>query len=274
MRGISGCTRWLVMVLGGMTVQFCFGGSPVYVGTSKHSNRSMDSVEHVEWQRLLSKYVDQSGRVDYAGWKKSAEDQKRLDRYLRSLSAANRAVAAKRNSQLAFWINAYNAVTIRGILREYPTTSIRNHTPRLFGYHIWKDLKLYVGGKPYSLDQIEHEILRKMSEPRIHFAIVCASVSCPRLLNEAYTGEKLDTQLSVNAKDFFSREQNFRYDGSADRFYLSAILDWFGDDFGDNQADVLKGISDWLPSQAAIRAARKNSPSVEYIDYNWDLNRQ
>jgi hypothetical protein len=183
-------------------------------------------------------------------------------------------VKAKRESQLAFWINAYNAVTIRGILREYPTTSIRNHTPRLFGYHIWKDLKLYVGGKPYSLDQIEHEVLRKMNEPRIHFAIVCASISCPRLLNEAYAPKKIEIQLAANAKDFFSREQNFRYDRLTNRFHLSAILDWFSEDFGSNQAEVLNAISEWLPTESAIRAARTSSPNVSYLDYNWNLNRQ
>ena len=125
----------------------------------------------------------------------------------------NREIKAKRESQLAFWINAYNAVTIRGILREYPTTSIRSHTPRLFGYHIWKDLKLYVGGKPYSLDQIEYEVLRQMDEPRIHFATVCASISYPNLLNEAYVPGELEIQLAANAKDFFRASRTFATTG-------------------------------------------------------------
>lgn len=274
MRGFSSCTRCWVLFLGAITVQVACAGSPVFVGTRKHSKRSMDTIDHAEWERLLSKHVDQNGRVDYAGWKKSAADQERLNRYLNSLSTADGGVKAKRESQLAFWINAYNAVTIRGILREYPTTSIRNHTPRLFGYHIWKDLKLYVGGKPYSLDQIEHEVLRKMNEPRIHFAIVCASISCPRLLNEAYAPKKIEIQLAANAKDFFSREQNFRYDRLTNRFHLSAILDWFSEDFGSNQAEVLNAISEWLPTESAIRAARTSSPNVSYLDYNWNLNRQ
>ena len=197
-----------------------------------------------------------------------------LDRYLALLSQAGVSAPAKRPAQLAFWINAYNAVTVRGILREYPTTSIRNHTAKLLGYNIWKDLQLYVGGKPYSLDQMEHELLRKMSEPRIHFAIVCASIGCPRLLNEAYTPARLEEQLQTNAKDFFRRSQNFRYDANARKFYLSAILDWFGGDFGADQSARLKRISAWLPTAEAAQAATRNAVSVSYLDYNWQLNKQ
>ena len=249
-------------------------GTPVYLGKSKHASRSMDVADHQDWHQLLQKYVDDRGRVDYASWKSNADDTRRLDRYLNELSSSTRTVESEKSARLAFWINAYNAVTIRGILREYPTTSIRNHTPRLFGYHIWKDLKLYVGGRAYSLDQIEHEILRKLDEPRIHFAIVCASIGCPRLLNQAYTPQQLETQLETNAKHFFAQRQNFRFDVSAKRFYLSAILNWFGEDFGESKAAVLKRISSWLPNDAATKAARSNSVSISYLDYDWNLNKQ
>ncbi|MCP4172364.1 MAG: DUF547 domain-containing protein [Fuerstiella sp.] len=111
----------------------------------------------------------------WRAWHSSAVDIRALDRYL----STGRANQTTKNGKLAFWINAYNAATIRGILREYPTTSIRNHTARLFGYNIWKQLQLYVGNKAHSLEGIEHQVLRKMNEPRIHFAIVCASIGCP-----------------------------------------------------------------------------------------------
>lgn len=251
-----------------------FGGEPVYVGSSKHLNRSMDAVDHSPWDQLLQKYVDSNGRVNYSAWKSATDDLRALDRYLSELSAANVSVSATSESRLAFWINAYNAVTVRGILREYPTTSIRNHTARLFGYNIWKDLKLYVGGKAYSLDQIEHELLRKMGEPRIHFAIVCASIGCPRLLNRAYVSDRLENQLEENAKHFFSQRQNFRYDAAAKRFYLSAILDWFGEDFGASQAKVLQRIAAWLPTESAIVAAKNNTVRISYLDYDWNLNKQ
>ncbi|MCP4169779.1 MAG: DUF547 domain-containing protein, partial [Fuerstiella sp.] len=178
------------------------------------------------------------------------------------------------SAKLAFWINAYNAVTVRGILREDPTSSSRNHTAKLFGYNIWKQLQLYVGGKPHSLEGIEHEILRKMNEPRIHFAIVCASIGCPRLLNEAYTPQRVQQQLEASAKDFFRRSQNFRHDKAANRFYVSEILSWFATDFGADQAVQLKRISQWLPTAAAQQAAQRNAVSLSYLDYDWNLNEQ
>ncbi len=234
-------------------------GSAVYVGKQSSSRLSMDKIDHAAWDQLLQKYVDKNGRVNYQALLASTTDSRALDRYLDQLSSASATTPASRNAQLAFWINAYNAVTVKGILREYPTSSIRNHTARLIGYNIWHDLQLYVGGTPHSLDQIEHKILRKMGEPRIHFAIVCASIGCPRLLDRAYVADKLDEQLESNAKDFFARRQNFVHDASGARFQISAILDWFGEDFGANQAAQLRKIAGWLPTEAAKAAARSGN---------------
>jgi len=261
------------LVLAATTVD-ARAGTPVYVGTKQTKQASMNDIDHSDWNALLAKYVDKDGQVNYQAWKATSADVAVLDKYLGHLSSARRQVAASREARLAFWINAYNAGTIRGILREYPTTSIRNHTAKLWGYNIWKDLKLYVGGEPVSLDAMEHEILRKMSEPRIHFAIVCASIGCPRLLNQAYQADKLDAQLETNAKDFFSRRQNFQYDANSKQFYMSAILDWFGEDFGANQQARLRRIASWLPTPAATDAAKRNAVSVSYLDYDWNLNKQ
>ena len=149
---------------------------------------SLDRIQHAEWDGLLKKYVNSSGLVDYNSWKSSHADIVALEHYLSHLSRSNG--QGTKDQQLAFWINAYNAVTVKGILREYPTSSIRNHTAKFVGYNIWKNLKLQVGDQQVSLDGMEHQILRKMGEPRIHFAIVCASIGCPRLLNEAYVAER------------------------------------------------------------------------------------
>jgi hypothetical protein len=249
-------------------------GSPIYVGSKASPRVSLDQIDHSRWNAILNAYVDTDGMVNYQALKASAADVAKLDRYLAGLSSADPSIAATKPAKLAFWINAYNAVTVRGILREYPTSSIRNHTARLFGYNIWKDLKLYVGGQAYSLEQIEHEILRKMSEPRIHFAIVCASVGCPRLLGEAYVGDRLESQLQANAKDFFARSRNFRYDKSGQRFYLSSILSWFAEDFGSSQAAQLRTISPWLPTTGATDAAKRNGVGISYLDYDWSLNKQ
>ncbi len=266
----------LAMVLAAAAGQVARAGAKVYVGARVSAGRqvSMDRIDHSVWNSMLRKYVDQNGMVNYRALKASSNDVQAIAGYLKTLSAASTRLHASRDARLAYWINAYNALTMHGILREYPTSSIRNHTAKLFGYNIWKDLQLYVGGQPYSLEQIEHQVLRKMGDPRIHFAIVCASISCPRLLNEAYVANRVQQQLDANARDFFSRPQNFRYDQRNRRFYMSAILSWFGEDFGANQAAQLRKIAPWLPDAASRQAAMQNSVSVSSLNYNWNLNEQ
>ena len=248
----------------------------VEVGRSVPASRqvAMDKIDHSAWDTLLQKYVDDRGRVDYRGWKASRQDMQRLDHYLETLSTASRRVRSSRAAQLAFWINAYNAVTIRGILREYPTTSIRNHTAKVWGYNIWKNLLLHVGDTTISLNDMEHEVLRKMGEPRIHFAIVCASHSCPRLLNRAYVADKLEDQLATNTRNFFSNPGNFRYDAGRNTFLLSSILKWFAEDFGATTKVQLRTIAPYLPDRAAQAAARRGTVRVQYLDYDWSLNEQ
>ena len=251
-------------------------GPKVSVGSAVPTNQqvSMDHINHLAWDALLRKYVDPNGRVNYRAWQSSQTDSNALTKYLSTLSTASTSIRASKPATMAYWINAYNAVTIQGILREYPTTSIRNHTARLYGYNIWKDLLLNVGGKQVSLNQMEHEVLRKMGEPRIHFAIVCASHSCPRLLSEAYVADKLEQQLTVNTKNFFANSENFRYDARGKRFQLSSILDWFASDFGSDQAAQLKTIARYLPDKASYQAALSNNVKVAYLKYDWSLNDQ
>ncbi len=270
---------WIVAcVVLAATAVFVFrpgtAAAEVVVGRVVPANQrvSMDQIDHSLWDGLLSRYVDDQGRVDYASWKASANDVAQLDQYLATLSSADPDKPADRRSKLAFWINAYNAVTVRGILREYPTSSIRNHTAKLVGYNIWDDLLLVVGDYKVSLNQMEHEILRKMGDPRIHFAIVCASHSCPRLLNRAYVPQRVDEQLTENARVFFANPENFRYDQSSGTFSLSSILKWFATDFGATKAEQLKTIAQWLPTEAAQRAALAGNVKVRYLDYDWSLN--
>jgi hypothetical protein len=252
----------------------CLAGPVVTIGAQVPASRrvDMESIDHSAWDALLKRYVDDHGMVHYAAWKASAEDQQNLDRYLAHLSAASLSRSSSRQAQLAFWINAYNAVTVKGILREYPTTSIRNHTAKLFGYNIWKDLQLAVEGNHYSLEQIEHEILRKMGEPRIHFAIVCASIGCPPLLNEAYMADRLEEQLSANTRAFFGAPAKFRYDAGKQTIFVSPILKWFAEDFGANQAERLRRIAPYLPDEPARRLATSGAARISYLEYDWGLN--
>ena len=273
-RVLVGLATLLAVALGANSV--CSGANKVSVGRNVSRGKlvSMDQVKHGAWDALLARYVDDSGNVAYSLWQKSAVDMRALDAYLAALSAADPQTSASEPAQLVFWINAYNAVTVRGILREYPTTSIRNHTPKLFGYNIWYDLLLTVGGRQYSLHQMEHEILRKMDKPRIHFAIVCASRSCPRLLNEAYAADKLEDQLTDNTKVFFANPGNFRFEPGSRRMQLSSIVKWYSEDFGDGQAEQLRTIAPYLPNRRAHDAAMKNAVVVSYLEYDWLLNDQ
>ena len=234
---------------------------------------SLNDVDHSAWDDLLGRYVTAEGLVDYRGLKASDDDTAALRGYLAQLSRVDPQKAASPEATLAFWINAYNAVTVEGIRREYPTSSIKNHVG-LVGYNIWDDLLLRVGGKTYSLNAIEHEILRKLGEPRIHFAIVCASIGCPRLLNEAYVAARLDEQLTDNARHFFGQTRNFRVDPSANTVYLSSILSWFDTDFGPTRAAQLERVARYLPDDAAREAAADPGVTVSYLDYDWNLNEQ
>ncbi|MCA9012480.1 MAG: DUF547 domain-containing protein [Planctomycetaceae bacterium] len=233
---------------------------------------SMDDVDHAVYDQLLQTYVNGDGMVNYAAWRGSDTDRKSLQNYLVRLGQALPAVKASRAGQLAFWINAYNATTIEGILQVYPTSSIRNHTAKVAGYNLWKDLPLLVGGKPHSLDAMEHQVLRKMGEPRIHFAIVCASVGCPRLMNEAYTPDRIEEQLALNTRDFFSRSQNFQVDQSG-VMHVSSILDWFGEDFGPTQQAQFTALQQYLPEDAQRMAVNPRTRLV-FQDYDWSLNEQ
>jgi len=239
---------------------------------SEKNQVPMHEIDHSAWTALLQKHVNENGEVNYEAFK--AQDREALGAYLNLLSTASTRVETTREASLAFWINAYNAVTVEGILREYPTSSIRNHTAKLVGYNIWKDLLLAVGNTQISLNDMEHEVLRKMGDPRIHFAIVCASHSCPRLLNQAYTAENLEAQLVANTQAFFANRENFQYDPNQRQFKLSSIIDWFKEDFGNDQANQLATIAPYLPDQQAYDAAVANSVRVSYLEYDWSLNEQ
>jgi len=164
----------------------------------------LDQIDHTVWDELLKKYADANGMVNYKAWKANSSDAQALDQYLENLSHSNG--QGTKEQKLSFWINAYNAVTVKGILREYPTSSIRNHTAKLIGYNIWKNLKLIVGGKPVSLDEMEHQVLRKMGEPRIHFPclgpILVSSTDAESLVLVLNAGFCAVCELTIMAGSF------------------------------------------------------------------------
>jgi len=231
----------------------------------------IDQVDHTAFDQLLRKHVDADGRVNYRAWHQSTADRTALKTYLDHLSCANSDLPSNRAAILSYWINAYNAVTIEGILQVYPTPTIRNHTSETGGFNIWKNMMFIAGQKQVSLEDIEHKILRKMGEPRIHFAIVCASVGCTRLLNEAYVPDRLADQLVVNTKDFFNRQQNLQVNGNVLR--MSKIISWFGTDFAPSQQQQVQVLSKYFPQHAQQVVASGNY-GVDFLEYDWNLNTQ
>jgi hypothetical protein len=232
---------------------------------------SIESIGHDRWASLLARYVDADGNVDYARWKASPTDQQALADYLESLSRADPSQKCSRSARLAFWINAYNALTVHGILREYPTTSIQNHTGTL-QYNIWRDLLLRVGQRSYSLGQIEHEVLRPLGEPRVHFAIVCASRGCPRLLDRPYEARRLEEQLFENSRVFFADPTKFVVDTVHNEVRVSPILSWYAADFGGSTEAILAAIRPYLSESDAQALSRLKGPRLDFLDYDWRLN--
>lgn len=212
------------------------------------------TLDHSQWNNLLKEFVSNDGHVDYKGLKSK---QKELDAYISYLSNNTPNAEWSKKETLAYWINAYNALTIDLILKHYPVKSIKDIK------NPWKQQLWTLGGEAYDLDHIEHSILRKLNEPRIHFAIVCASYSCPKLANTAYTATNLEDQLTEAAKCFL--EDTTRNQISASEIKLSKIFKWFASDFKHNGSLI-----DFLNkySKVTIDADAKKS----YLDYNWSLN--
>lgn len=230
-----------------------------------------DQIDHQAWDRLLSKYVDGRGNVAYPSLLANEADRRNLVTYLRHLGSVDTSRNASTAGEMAFWINAYNAWTIEGILQVFPTTSIKNHAPDAKGFNIWDDFKMTVDGGGYSLNDMEHKILRTMGDPRIHFAIVCASRGCPQLSQRAYFPQSLDQQLSNNARLFFRSPDKFRYDVRTRSLELSPIIDWFGEDFGSTQTERLRYLAQFMPADAA-NLATSGSANVTSLGYDWSLN--
>jgi hypothetical protein len=235
---------------------------------------SIAEIDHLDWDKLLRRFVDDAGDVDYAGWNESPADLQSLDDYLSALSRAEPNRESSREARLAFWINAYNALTIRGILREHPTLGLKTGEARGSQPDLWSGLFLRVGDKDYSLGQIENELLRPLRDPRVHFAIVCGSRGCPRLLNRAYQSGELEQQLRENSRCFFADPRKLEYDPSTGQLRLSPTLKSYAKDFGGSDSEILETIAPYLPERVNRRRSRTGGLRAGYLDYDWSLNEQ
>lgn len=235
----------------------CQSAVPGMAGTTPPSHKS--------WDELLKANVSAEGKVNYKGFIK---EKVKLDAYLKNISenAPDRKTWSK-NEQLAYWINTYNAFTVKLIVDNYPVESIKDLGPALkipLIKDVWHFEFFQIGGQESSLDEIEHSILRKeFEEPRIHFAINCASVSCPPLLNEAFEAAIIDAQLEKVAKRFINDSSRNKI--SPEAVQVSSIFSWFKVDFTKNGSLI-----DFLNKYSTTKINPK--AKVSFLDYDWNLN--
>jgi hypothetical protein len=223
----------------------------------------INPVQHGEWDALVKKHVAQDGMVDYAGFLK---DKKALQHYVDYLSTHQPSAKWSKNEKLAYWINAYNAFTVKLIVDHYPVKSIKDIKKGIpFVNSVWDIPFIPMGKEKIDLNYIEHSILRKeFKDPRIHAAINCASFSCPLLRNEAYTANEIDRQLEEAMRKFINDPQRNQVDKSSVK--ISKIFSWFSGDFKLNGASVIDYLNKYAKKSIDYNA------KMDYLDYDWDLN--
>ncbi len=224
------------------------------------------------WDELLGSYVrpDSTGlnRVDYAAWKASAGDMRALDAVVAGLAGLKVSSLAKA-TQFATWANLYNAITIQVVLARYPVKSIRDIKPSLLAMGPWKEPRVRVEGKQLSLDDIEHNILRKQwRDPRVHYAVNCASIGCPNLGRRGWRAETLDADLDAAARAFVNSPRGVRVVGPQ-KLRVSSIYQWFKVDFGNNEAGILTHLRRYA---APTLLAQMNNARIVGDDYDWSIN--
>lgn len=251
-------TRYIVAALALLLVSAC--------GTVPTSFRPADPLspivfDHAALDGVLHAHV-QDGVVDYPAVAKDA----RFAEYLAQLKRLDPNGLPTPEARLTFWINAYNAFAMQGILEGFsPLTSSGK-------YQYFVAQKYEVGGASVNLYGLEHGILRPLCEPRIHFAIVCASRSCPKQISEAYDPARMEQQLDEGARQFINDPTRNRFDAVEKIAHLSMIFDWFKDDFMAHGGSVLQYVARYVNDPALARELETGRYTIKYLDYDWRLN--
>ena len=220
-------------------------------------------ITHEIWNTLTKTHVSESGQVNYKGFQK---DSVTLNKYIDLLSQnhPNKKNWSK-NEQLAYWINAYNAFTVKLIIDNYPTKSIKDVKGGVpFINSVWDIKFIEIEGATYDLNNIEHGIVRKQfDDPRIHAALNCASISCPKLRNEAFTPERLESQMEDQMKYFINNPVKNKI--TSDDIQLSKLMKWYKGDF------TKKGkLIDYLNKYSEVKINK--DAKISHLDYDWNLN--
>lgn len=236
------------------------------------NNTSRMEIDHSDWQNFLNLYVQEQtdgfNTVNY--YAVTDADKQALKQYLKHLESTQ-IRHFRKAEQKAFWINLYNAQTINLILDHYPVASITDIdiSPGFFSNGPWKKKLLVVEGQALSLDDIEHRILRPIwNDPRIHYAVNCASIGCPNLNTQAFTGSNSEQLLEESAQTFINHPRGVRIENG--KLILSKIYSWFSEDFGKNEPNIIRHLQIYASDE--LKAKLKTIKEVDHYEYDWSLN--
>ena len=282
--GVDKSNQFLVLLPLVLVLTSCSGYSNShFIGSQGKAEQASSLVaaqplNYEDYADVLKKYVDSSGRVDY---EKLKGDRQKLDQFNAGIASVSPALYESwtKEEKIAFLVNAYNSLTLESIINHYPVKSIKD----IFG--VWDRQQFKVIGQEMTLNNIEHETLRKnFNEPRIHMALVCASIGCPNLRTEPYTSQKLNAQLDRQSRIFLANPRNFRIERDSNKVYVSSIFKWFGEDFEKNygktqnlaglnnkETAFLNFISQYV-SPADREYLHQGGYHVDYLNYDWSLN--
>lgn len=223
---------------------------------------SVHASEHDLFDAVLKENVSPEGQVNYPGIK----DDSRFLEYIDYLAGANPDAYATKQEKLAFWINAYNALTMKGILDGLSPGSFFSRIT------FFKTTDYKVAGREINLYDLERDIIIPFNEPRIHFAINCASASCPILIPEAYTAKKLEQQLEANTIAFINDQSKNMFDLNKKTALISKIFDWFPEDFERSANSVQKYLANYVEDAEVSKLLAQDGFRIKYLKYDWSLN--
>jgi hypothetical protein len=271
-----------------LLVTGCTSIRPIIIKPDDYSS-TRTSFDYSSYARLLDTYVGRDGRVDY---RKLVENQSDLDDFYSLIAAyspdSHPQLFADRNSQLAYWINSYNCTVIKGVVQYYPINSVADipppallfFFPRKSGFFFFQ--RLTYGGAGTSLYHLENSVIRgRYSDPRVHFALNCASRSCPQLPDVPFYPETLDEQLNQEAVKFINSTDNVRYDAEDNILHISSIFNWYEDDFLSWLAHkypmqtpaLIDYILPYLQEETVrLIDNKRQSLKIKYLPYDWGLN--
>ena len=237
-----------------------------------HDAASVETVDHTAWDGLLMTHImpGRDGLNRFAYGRVTGEDRAALDGYIAALAGV-RVSALNRGEQLAYWINLYNALTVQVVLDHYPVDSIRDIdiSPGLFTDGPWDKELVEIEGEALTLNDIEHRILRPIwMDPRIHYAVNCASIGCPNLQTKAFTGDNVETLLDAGAHAYVNTARGARFEDG--QLIVSSIYAWFQEDFGGSDAGVIAHLKRYAAPE--LREALDGVTEIFDFRYDWDLN--